>query len=124
MTVDEEPEATAATKPSGPAAAAIVAAGIGALALGLMVTMAELGQSYADLLRFDQNYGLGTGVGPLSGKVIIAVVAFLASWAILGLMWRGREISVPKAFIATLVLVGLGFALTFPPVFVLFAPAE
>lgn len=124
MTVHEEQDATAATKPSGPAAAAIVAAGIGSLVLGVVVTIAELGQSYRDFLSFDRNYGLGAGVGPLSGKVVIAVVAFIVSWAILGFLWRGREISVPKAFIATLVLVGLGFALTFPPVFVLFAPAE
>lgn len=37
---------------------------------------------------------------------------------------RGREVNFRTFFIASLVLVGLGFALTFPPIFLLFAPAE
>jgi len=115
-------ESIPATKPSGPAAAAIVAAGIGSLVLGLMVTLAEFSADAKNLLDFAKNYGLGTGVGPLSGKVIVAVLAYVISWAILYFMWRGKEISVGKAFLATLALVGLGFALTFPPIFTLVAP--
>jgi hypothetical protein len=110
------------TKPSGPAAAAIVAAGIGSLVLGLMVSLAEFSAGAKSFLDFAKNYGLGSGVGPLSGKVIVAVLAYLVSWAILYFMWRGKEISVSKAFLATIVLVGLGFALTFPPIFTLLAP--
>lgn len=107
-------------KPSGPAAAAIVAAGIGSLVLGLMVTLAEFSGDIKSFLDFAKNYGLGTGVGPLSGKVIVGVLAYVISWAVLFAMWRGKEINVRKAFLATLVLVGLGFALTFPPIFLLF----
>jgi hypothetical protein len=110
-----------ATKPSGPAAAAIVAAGIASLVLGLMVTLAEFSADAKGFLDFAKNYGLGSGVGPLSGKVIVAVLAFVISWTILFFMWRGKEISVSRAFLATIVLVGLGFALTFPPIFLLFA---
>lgn len=108
-------------KPSGPAAAAIVAAGVGSLVLGLMVTLAEFSTDLRNFLDFAKNYGLGTGVGPLSGKVIVGVLAYLISWAVLFMMWRGKEINTRKAFLTTLALVGLGFALTFPPIFLLFA---
>jgi hypothetical protein len=114
-------------KPSGPAAAAFLAAGIGSLVMGLMVNVNELSGKIKDatgfdanaFLQFDKNFGLGSGVGPLSGKVIIAVLAFVISFGVLFLLWRRREINVRKAFIWTLVLVGLGFALTFPPIFLL-----
>jgi hypothetical protein len=110
------------TKPSGPAAAAMVAAGIGTLVLGIMVVLAEaLGADFRNnVLDFARIYGIGSGVGPLSGKVIIAVIAYLISWGILAVLWRRKEISLNRAFIATLVLVAAGFALTFPPIFLLF----
>lgn len=123
MTDQNGIESIPATKPSGPAAAAIVAAGIGSLVLGLMVDLAEFSSDAGKFLDFAKNYGLGSGVGPLSGKVIVAVLAYIISWAILFYMWRGKEINVRKAFLATIVLVGLGFALTFPPIFELLAPA-
>lgn len=120
MTTQNETEPIEATKPSGPAAAAIVAAGIGSFVLGLLTTLAHWSADLNNFLKFDESYGLGTGVGPLSGKVIVTVLAFVISWAILAYLWRGREISVRSVFISTLVLVGLGFALTFPPIFTLF----
>ncbi|MEP7378259.1 MAG: hypothetical protein ABI725_01715 [Chloroflexota bacterium] len=123
MTDQTAMESIPATKPSGPAAAAFVAAGIGSLVLGLMVSLAEFSTDGKNFLDFAKNYGLGNGVGPLSGKVIVAVLAYVISWAVLFFMWRGKEISVRKAFLATIVLVGLGFALTFPPIFTLLAPA-
>jgi hypothetical protein len=118
-------ELAVSDKPSGPAAAAFVAAGIGSLVMGITVNVVEqsvrikelIGVDFNALFRFDQNFGLGSGVGPLSGKVIVSVLAFLISWAVLFLLWRRRDISVGKAFAATLVLVAIGFALTFPPVF-------
>jgi hypothetical protein len=112
------------TKPNGPVAAAFVAAGIGALVLGLMVTLAEMSADFRTFLDFSKNYGLGSGVGPLSGKVAIAVVAYIVSWIVLHLLWRGKELSFRNWFVAALVFVAIGFALTFPPIFLLFAPAE
>jgi hypothetical protein len=109
------------TKPNGPAAAAFVAAGVGAFVLGLMVTLAEASADVKDFLDFSKHYGIGSGVGPLSGKVIIGVGAYLVTFVVLGIALRGREVSFRKAFIATLVLLGLGFALTFPPIFTIFA---
>jgi len=123
-------EIVVSDKPSGPAAAAFVAAGIGSLFVGIGVVLNEysaqikslIGIDFNAFLKFDANFGLGNGVGPLSGKVIVAVLAFVISWAILHLMWRKREINIRKAFITTLVLVAIGFALTFPPIFTLLLP--
>jgi len=114
---------TTDTKPNGPVAAAFVAAGIASLVLGLFVTLNEFSADISTFLKFDASFGIGSGVGPLSGKVTLAVIAFVVSWITLHLVWRGKELDFGKVFIASLVLVGLGFALTFPPIFKLFAPA-
>jgi hypothetical protein len=115
------PVAESETKPNGPAAAAFLAAGVGSLVLGLMVTLAEASKDFKAFLDFSKNYGIGSGVGPLSGKVIIGVGAFFVSWIILAFALRGREVDFRKVFIVMLVLLGLGFALTFPPIFEIFA---
>jgi hypothetical protein len=60
----------------------------------------------------------------MSGKLGLAVIAFVVSWVVLHLWLRGKEVNFRSFFIASLVLVGLGFALTFPPIFLLFAPAH
>jgi hypothetical protein len=111
------------TKPNGPVAAVFVASGIASLVLGLFVTLNEFSPDINNFLKFDANYGLGDGVGPLSGKVTLAVIAFIVSWVVLHLVWRGKELNWNRIFVASLILVGLGFALTFPPIFQLAAPA-
>jgi hypothetical protein len=113
----------AETKANGPVAAAFLAAGVGSLVLGIFVVLNEVSPAINSFLRFDQNFGLGSGVGPLSGKVALAVIAYAVSWVIFHFWLRGKEVNFRKYFIASLVLVALGFALTFPPVFLLFAPA-
>jgi len=110
------------TKPNGPVAASFIAAGIGSLTLGLMVCLNELGGDVSNFLKFDKNFGLGSGVGPLSGKATIAVLAFGISWVVLHFLWRGKEVNFGRVFSIALILVALGFILTFPPVFELFAP--
>jgi hypothetical protein len=116
-----DPRDPSDTKPNGPAAAAFLAAGIGAFTLGLMVTLAEASADIKTFLDFSSNYGIGSGVGPLSGKVIIGVSAYLVSFLVLGFALRGREVAFRSVFIVTLILLGLGFALTFPPIFTIFA---
>jgi hypothetical protein len=119
------------TKPNGPVVAAFLAAGVGSLAMGIGVVLNEasatiksaIGVDFNAFLQFDKSFGLGAGVGPLSGKVGLAVIAFAVSWVLFHLWLRGKEVNFRRGFIAALVLVGLGFALTFPPIFDLFAPA-
>jgi hypothetical protein len=119
------------TKPNGPVVAAFLAAGVASLVMGIGVVLNEasatiksaIGVDFNAFLQFDKNFGIGSGVGPLSGKVGLAVIAFVVSWVLFHLWLRGKEVNFRTGFIAALVLVGLGFALTFPPIFDLFAPA-
>lgn len=110
-----------ATKPNGPVAAAFIGAGAGCLALGILVILNEAKILTNAMLDFAKNYGIGSGVGQLSGKVILSTIAFLATWAVLGYVWRGKEVNFERAFAVALVFVGIGFALTFPPIFEIFA---
>jgi hypothetical protein len=117
------------TKPNGPVAAVFLAAGIGSLVLGLMVIVAEMAINLGGetttrtILDFSRNYGLGSGVGPLSGKVTIAVIAFVASWVIAHLALRGKEVNFGRYLAAAVIMVALGLLFTFPPFFLLFEPA-
>jgi hypothetical protein len=111
------------TKPNGPVAASFIAAAVGCFALGLIVVLNEAGILPGPTLDFAKNYGIGSGVGPLSGKVILSSIAFFGTWAVLGFAWRGKEVNFGRVFAVAMVLLVLGFALTFPPVFELFAAA-
>ena len=109
------------TKPNGPVAAAFIGAAAGCFVLGLIVVLNEAKILSGGVLDFAKNYGIGSGVGPLSGKVIVSTIAFLATWGVLGYLWRRKEVNFGRAFAAALVLLALGFALTFPPIFEIFA---
>lgn len=105
-------------KPEGPIAAAILAAGVGALALGILTTLAETSESVKEFLN------LYDPVGPLSGKTIGAVIIWLIAWAILHTIYRTKAVESRKELAASLFLVGLGVLGTFPLFFQAFAPAE
>jgi hypothetical protein len=49
--------------------------------------------------------------------VLLTVIAFVISCGILHYLWRHRELPFERILIVSLVLVGIGFFLTFPPVF-------
>ena len=102
-------------KPNVPAAAVILAAGIGAFVLGLLATLNEASSGINDFLRFADD------VGPLSGKTIIASAAFFVAWAVFGFLWRGRDVAWRPVLTATVVLLALGFLGTFPTFFEAFA---
>jgi hypothetical protein len=102
-------------RPSGPAAAAMIAAGIGTLCLGLLTTLSEASTGFADFLQWNDR------VGPLSGKTILSVIAYAAGWAVLYGLWREKEVPLRTAMRATLLLVALGLVGTFPKFFELFA---
>jgi hypothetical protein len=110
--VDEE----VAGRPRGPADAAILAAGIAILVLGVLTTLSEAFTSVADGLEWSGR------VGPLSGKTIIATAAFFVSWAILAGAFRRRNPALRTVTVAAAVLVVLGLIGTFPTFFEAFAP--
>jgi hypothetical protein len=103
------------TRIDGPPAAALVAAGIGAVALGLFVTLAEASTGISDWLQWNDR------VGPLSGKTILAAVAYFGSFLVLGLWWRSRSFVLRTILIVAGVLVAVGLIFTFPPIFQAFA---
>ncbi len=94
--------------PAGGALAAVVAAGIGAFALGLLVIADEAGIFTAPSL-----YGPSGG---LSGRSTLAVIAWLIAWGILHARWRNRNVAVGRVLTWSLVLVALAVVMTFPPV--------
>lgn len=102
-------------KPSGPAAAVVVASGIGTFVLGLLATLNEASTDVNEFLAFTDD------VGPLSGKTILAAAAFFLSWAVLGYLWRSRDLAWRPVLTATIVLLALGFLGTFPTFFEAFA---
>jgi len=104
------------SKPSGPIAAAMIAAGIGALVLGILTVWAEASEGFKESLAYNDR------VGPLSGKTIWATVAFFVSFGALSLGLRRRHVDLAKATVITLVLLGLGYLGTFAPFFRMFAP--
>ena len=103
-----------APKPDGPAAAAMIASGLGIFTLGLLTTLAVINgsvKSFLDWFAFDQ------GVGPLAGKSTVAVIVFFVAWLVLYLLWRGKDVVLKKAFYIGLGLGILGAIGTFPPFF-------
>ncbi|MBI4230698.1 MAG: hypothetical protein HY608_07665 [Planctomycetes bacterium] len=95
----------------GAAAAAVLAAGIGSAVLGATVVGAVVSPAVKDALNW------WDPVGPLAGKTGVAVLAWLVSWGILHLLWRGRAVRFGPVWGVALALVVVGFVLTFPPVF-------
>ena len=98
----------------GKALAAMVAAGIGSAAFGVLTTLAEVSPGLKNVLNvYDP-------VGPLSGKTTVAVVIWLMTWYALARRWRVRPPVMKSALVATFVLIGVGVVGTFPLFFALF----
>lgn len=114
--MSNEPMASSGTgKPMGPVAAVFYASGIGSIVLGILTVLAEANSSIKDTLQ------LSDSVGPLSGKTIFAVLAFLIAWGVLHVLLREKDPAPGKVFLWTAVMVGVGILLTFPPLFQAFA---
>lgn len=99
----------------GVASAAFVSSGIGCLVIGLMVTGAEMSEGLKNMLNW------WNPAGPLTGKTGVGVIAWIVSWVILHTMWKDKDMDFGKVFTVTLIMIALGFLLTFPPLFGLFA---
>jgi hypothetical protein len=99
--------------PNGPGAAAVLAAGIGSLAVAVFAIVADKVQAIKSLMNFYKP------TGPLSGVTTCAILIWLAVWLILHRRWRSRQISSRSNTVA-LILLFLGLLLTFPPIADLF----
>jgi hypothetical protein len=98
-------------KPEGPIAAAILAGGVGALALGIVTTLSEASTGFKNALNWNND------VGPLSGKTIVTVLVWLVAWGVLHLVYRRKPYETRRALTIALVLIGLGVLGTFPTFF-------
>jgi hypothetical protein len=104
-------------KPDGPAAAVMIASGLGVFTLGLMTTLAVINgsvKSFLEWFQFDQ------GVGALAGKSTVAVLVFFVAWLVLYLIWREKDVVLKTSFYIGLGLGILGVIGTFPPFFEMF----
>ena len=102
------------TMKNGPAAAALLAGGIGSFMMGLMTVLTEISAAIKNAIIFYKP------AGPLSGKSTIAVIVWLIVWVILGSQWKNKDVSFTKVVMASFIFLALGLLLTFPPFFLLF----
>ena len=93
---------------NGAALASFLAAGIGAFAIGVIVILNEAGLFAVPALY--------APTGGVSGRTTLAVVIWLISWAVLHRRWKNRQIESRRVPFLSVILIGLGILLTFPPV--------
>ncbi len=95
--------------PNGPAAAAILAAGVGCSVLGILAVVADASKPMARALTFY------LPTGPLSGVSSIAILMWLVTWFTLARRWRTKTVNIARVNATALLLLALGILLTFPP---------
>jgi hypothetical protein len=100
--------------PNGPGAAAVLAAGIGSLALAVFAILADKAAPIKSLMIFYKP------TGPLSGVTTCAIVVWLAVWALLHRRWSWRNVEIGRVTATALILLFLSLLLTFPPIADLF----
>jgi hypothetical protein len=100
--------------PNGSGAAAILSAGIACFALAVLAIAADKSGALKSSLAFHKP------TGPLSGVTTVALLIWLVAWVILEVRWRRKTVALSRVAILALVLLVLGFLLTFPPIADLF----
>jgi hypothetical protein len=96
--------------PSGPGAAAILSAGIGCAAIGILALAGDASPVVSRWLS------LYPPSGALSGVTTASILIWLSCWFVLARRWRGRTIALAPVNLAAFGLLAIGFALTFPPI--------
>jgi hypothetical protein len=95
---------------NGSGAAAILAAGIGAFALAVLACAGDkLAHVRSSLIFYKPT-------GPLSGVTTAAILIWLLTWGLLEWRWRDKTVSAHRIIATALILLGLSFLLTFPPI--------
>lgn len=93
---------------NGPAAAAILAAGVGCLTLGVMTALVEAVAAVKHAMV------IVASAGPLSGDTSVAVIVWLVAWAGLHSAWKDKQQDFHKVFTIALVLIALELIGTCP----------
>ena len=95
--------------PNGEAAAAIVAAGIGCLTMGILTVLETAIGGLHTILQFYPPAGSITGITSLM------VIAWLVSWVALYRLWKSKQMNFTRMFIIALICILLGIVGIFPP---------
>ena len=98
-------------RPSGPAAAVVLAAGLACFTLGLLTVLTVASGAVSDALTFSES------VGDLSGVTTVATIVFFAAWIGLAFAWRRANPPLARVAAAAGLLIALGLLGTFPPFF-------
>jgi hypothetical protein len=98
------------TLPNAPGAAAILAAGIGSAALGIL---ALAGDAFPAVNRALTFYAPS---GALSGVSTLAVIIWLVAWFGLARRWAKAAVQMSRVNMISFALLAIGVLLTFPPV--------
>jgi hypothetical protein len=94
---------------NGPGAAAILAAGIGSAALGVLALANDASPAINKLLTFYRP------TGGLSGVSTVAVIVWLVVWFGLARRWATKTVPMAQVNVAAFALLAVGLLLTFPP---------
>ncbi|MDX8450458.1 hypothetical protein [Mesorhizobium captivum] len=97
------------TIPNGPGAAAILAAGIGCAAIGILALAGDASTAIKSLLTFYKP------TGALSGVTTVAIIIWLVAWFVLARRWGNETVAMSRVNIAAFALLLVGVLLTFPP---------
>ena len=106
-----QPATEELARPSGPAAAVVLAAGLGSFTLGLLSVLTAVSPSISSALT------LSDRVGDLSGVTTASVAVYAATWGLLAIWWRRADPPLMRIAAAAAALIGLGLLGTFPPFF-------
>ena len=96
---------------NGPAAASFIAGGVASAVFGLIIPLAEAIPAFKTFLTWDK------GVGSLMGKALIPSVLFFIVFAVLGVLWKGKNTNIRTALTVGIVGLIIGLIGSFPPVF-------
>lgn len=110
MNAARTPVLAASEMTNGSGAAAILSAGVGCFVLALLAAAGDKSAWVKSLLNFYKP------TGPLSGVTTVAILIWICLWGILEWRWRRKTVASGGICAASLALLGLGLALTFPPI--------
>lgn len=109
MTTLQDQARFGADIPNGSGAAAILAAGIGCAAMGILAFMGDAWDGIGKALNFYNP------TGTLSGVTDLAILIWLGSWFVLNRRWHAQTVAMAKINVAAFALLVVGLLLTFPP---------
>ena len=95
--------------PNGSAAAAILAAGVGSFALGMLSFVTDALPSVRRALI------IWNPSGPLSGVSTAAIVIWVVAWLVLSGLWSKQDLNLARINLFAFTMLAVGMSLTFPP---------